>query len=203
MFSFFKKKTQIRIVTYKTKMLKYRNILNRFKEDNSSKHVLLLYFFEQTRDEMAKILEAAQLKHTEITADSLPAEGFNLLNARNLNSQILLKADMTYVLELHPITSINELPFQAFQKRNESMDLTYFTGLDEAVMIAFASGRLQSLLEKMGFKDDEAIEHNMVTKSVQRGQQKMTENLSEHQDIRTSQEAWLEKNNIKSADWTA
>jgi preprotein translocase subunit SecA len=70
----------------------------------------------------------------------------------------------------------------------------FFVALDDNLMRLFGSGRIASLMDKMGYKEGEVIQHSMITKSIERAQKKVEENnfgirkrLLEYDDVMNSQ----------------
>ena len=52
----------------------------------------------------------------------------------------------------------------------------FFVSLEDKLMRLFNSDRIAKLMDSMGFKEGEVIEHSMVTKSIERAQKKVEEN---------------------------
>jgi preprotein translocase subunit SecA len=46
----------------------------------------------------------------------------------------------------------------------------------------------------MGFKDDEVIEHNMISTSIERAQKRIDENLSIHNNNTRQRKDWFDLN---------
>lgn len=70
----------------------------------------------------------------------------------------------------------------------------FFVSLEDDLMRLFATERIAGLMDKMGFKDGDVLEHNMLSKSVERAQKKVEENnfgirkrLLEYDDVMNSQ----------------
>ncbi|MDG6774045.1 preprotein translocase subunit SecA [Thiomicrorhabdus sp. ZW0627] len=59
----------------------------------------------------------------------------------------------------------------------------FYLSLDDDLMRRFASDKVKSMMKRLGMKSDEAIEHKMVTKSIERAQ-KQVERM--HQDERAN-----------------
>jgi hypothetical protein len=68
-----------------------------------------------------------------------------------------------------------------------------FSALDEPLFKHFGSEKLIPLMKMLGMKEDEVIEHNMVTKSIIKGQEKIAQQVTLEQSA-TSQEEWMRKN---------
>ena len=52
----------------------------------------------------------------------------------------------------------------------------FFVSLEDKLMRLFASERIVKIMDRMGFEEDEVIEHPMVNKSIERAQKKVEEN---------------------------
>jgi preprotein translocase subunit SecA len=70
----------------------------------------------------------------------------------------------------------------------------FFVSLEDDLMRLFATERIAGLMDKLGFKEGEVLEHNMLNKSVERAQKKVEENnfgirkrLLEYDDVMNSQ----------------
>ncbi|MDP4131090.1 MAG: preprotein translocase subunit SecA, partial [Bacteroidota bacterium] len=70
----------------------------------------------------------------------------------------------------------------------------FYSSLEDDLMRMFGSERIASLMDKMGYKEGEVIQHSMVTKSIERAQKKVEENnfgirkrLLEYDDVMNKQ----------------
>lgn len=70
----------------------------------------------------------------------------------------------------------------------------FFISLEDHLMRLFATDRIASLMDKLGFKEGEVLENNMLSKSVERAQKKVEENnfgirkrLLEYDDVMNTQ----------------
>lgn len=52
----------------------------------------------------------------------------------------------------------------------------FFVSLEDNLMRLFGSERIASMMDKMGHKDGEVLQHSMITKSIERAQKKVEEN---------------------------
>ncbi len=68
-----------------------------------------------------------------------------------------------------------------------------YSALDEPLFKHFGSDKLIPIMKMMGMKEEEVIEHNMVTKSIIKGQEKIAEQVSFEQSA-NSQAEWMAKN---------
>ncbi|MBA3829755.1 MAG: preprotein translocase subunit SecA [Taibaiella sp.] len=70
----------------------------------------------------------------------------------------------------------------------------FFVSLEDELMRLFGSERIASLMDKMGHKEGEVLQHGMITKSIERAQKKVEENnfgirknLLEYDDVMNTQ----------------
>jgi len=71
---------------------------------------------------------------------------------------------------------------------------SFFVSLEDDLMRMFGSERIASLMDRMGYKEGEVIQHSMITKSIERAQKKVEENnfgirkrLLEYDDVMNKQ----------------
>jgi len=70
----------------------------------------------------------------------------------------------------------------------------FFVSLEDDLMRLFGSARIASVMDRLGLKEGEEIQHSMITKSIERAQKKVEENnfgvrkrLLEYDDVMNSQ----------------
>ncbi len=70
----------------------------------------------------------------------------------------------------------------------------FFVSLEDKLMRLFASERIARVMDRLGFKEGEMIEHSMISKSIERAQRKVEENnfgirkrLLEYDDVMNKQ----------------
>ena len=70
----------------------------------------------------------------------------------------------------------------------------FFVSLEDDLMRLFSSERIASVMDRLGFKEGEMIEHKMISKSIERAQKKVEENnfgirkrLLEYDDVMNKQ----------------
>jgi len=70
----------------------------------------------------------------------------------------------------------------------------FYVSLEDDLMRMFGSDRIASLMDRMGYKEGEVIQHSMITKSIERAQKKVEENnfgirkrLLEYDDVMNKQ----------------
>ncbi len=70
----------------------------------------------------------------------------------------------------------------------------FFVSLEDGLMRKFGSDRIAKIMDRMGYKEGEVIQHSMITKSIERAQKKVEENafgvrkrLLEYDDVMNAQ----------------
>jgi preprotein translocase subunit SecA len=70
----------------------------------------------------------------------------------------------------------------------------FYVSLEDDLMRMFSSGRVAGIMDRLGLKEGEVIQHSMITKSIERAQKKVEENnfgirkrLLEYDDIMNTQ----------------
>ncbi|MEI6266844.1 MAG: preprotein translocase subunit SecA [bacterium] len=74
----------------------------------------------------------------------------------------------------------------------------FFVSLDDDLMRIFGSDRVGSVMEKLGLPEDQSIQHNMITKSLESAQRKVEghnfdirKHLVEYDDVMNKQRAYI------------
>ncbi len=83
----------------------------------------------------------------------------------------------------------------------------FYVALDDNLMRLFGSDRIARMMDRMGLKEGEVIQHSMITKSIERAQKKVEENnfgirkrLLEYDDIMNSQREFVYKRRKHALD---
>jgi len=115
-----------------------------------------------TDEKIAEIKSAWQLRHDEVLASGgLVVIGSERHESRRIDNQLRGRSG-----------------------RQGDPGLTrFYLSLDDDLMRRFASEKVKNMMVRLGMKSDEPIEHNMVTKSIERAQ-KQVERM--HQDERAN-----------------
>ncbi|MCG8763303.1 preprotein translocase subunit SecA [Tenacibaculum finnmarkense] len=83
----------------------------------------------------------------------------------------------------------------------------FYVALDDNLMRLFGSDRIAKMMDRMGLKDGEVIQHSMISKSIERAQKKVEENnfgirkrLLEYDDIMNAQREFIYKRRRHALD---
>jgi preprotein translocase subunit SecA len=83
----------------------------------------------------------------------------------------------------------------------------FYVALDDNLMRLFGSDRIAKMMDRMGLKEGEVIQHSMISKSIERAQKKVEENnfgvrkrLLEYDDIMNAQREFIYKRRRNALD---
>ena len=84
----------------------------------------------------------------------------------------------------------------------------FYVSLEDDLMRLFGSERIAKIMDRMGLKEGEVIQHSMITKSIERAQKKVEENnfgirkrLLEYDDVMNSQREVIYKRQKTCIIW--
>jgi len=123
--------------------------------------------------------------------DHFTANGLNenrVTEARYLTASQLLSYTPVFT-EHYPMHSKEENFVANWKIKN----IMVYSAMDEPLFKHFGSEKLIPLMKMMGMKENEVIEHSMVSKSIINGQKKIEEQVSVEQSA-ASQAEWMQRN---------
>jgi hypothetical protein len=176
MFGLFKKKEaiiQVKDKVWMTGGAKLQAFINEWKK--TPKIIFIFWFDESLRQ--AESFFAGQ-------ATTVPV----LLTARETIT-FHLAGKKIILAEHYPLQQKeNEL----FQKLN-LQEVKIWSALDEPLFKHFGSEKIIHMMKQLGMKEDEAIEHPMISKAIHNAQEKISKKIIIDQASH-SQNDWLQKN---------
>lgn len=176
MFNFFRKKskgTQVTDVVFISTAAKYQTMLEEWKKDKS---IVYLFWFDDS------ISEAAAFFTTATTEE-------NILQLTRQTTSQQLAGKIPVFAEHYPL----ENKEQDFYKKLNLDVVKVYSALDEPLYKHFGADRIIDIVQKLGMKENEAIEHSMVSSSIKKAQQKIEKKVVFEQTAH-SQSDWLQKN---------
>ncbi len=114
--------------------------------------------------------------------------GTHIMEAHHAHSALLLNKTVVFA-EHHPLHAKEKNLVANWQQK----EFIVFSSLDEPLFTRFGSEKIISLMQKMGVKEDEAIEHALVSKAILNAQQKIASSIMTEQSA-NSQADWMQKN---------
>jgi preprotein translocase subunit SecA len=173
---------------------------------------LVLVCFEASQQNLADFLQEQQVPFFELNTDSVSALMSQDKVVYVCSSQILISSAIvnsalkslskkgrliTLMLGHYPLTAGDNKMIEKARELSPESSLTFYSSLDEPIFNLFGGENLIGLLENLGMQEEEAIEHSMVTKSMERARQKL-DSMVKHEVTARSQEEWFEKNVSKN-----
>lgn len=135
------------------------------------RQLVIIYFFRETRAEFEAAVTNA--------ANVVWASAFFPAQIRQAGLGGWDNVDVI-VAETYPdINTEQQLLDELTNAGYTKPTLTFYNGLDDPTLVLFGAERIQKLMRSLGLKDDEPVEHKMITKSMDRAQEKLSKkNLS-------------------------
>lgn len=192
MFGLFKSKKK-EIITkdfiYKNEAVKYKSMLQHLKDQEKS---VLIYYFEDTKNAVQEVLNTAPINYST-DVNSFVTKVW-LINANTLLNKSDIGNRTVFFAEHHPSFSRENEIKQHLLEIEGIKEVIFYTSFEDKLLQLFGSERILQLMEKMGFKDDEVIEHTMISTSIERAQKRIDEKLSIHNNNTRQRKDWFEIN---------
>jgi hypothetical protein len=112
----------------------------------------------------------------------------SIVKARTANRSQIKESQVIFI-EHYPMKSKED----HFLEQLSLKEAVFLTALDEPLLKYFGGEKLIKMMESLGMKDDEPIEHKMITQSIANAQEKIEAKISIEQSTR-SQAQWMERN---------
>lgn len=176
MFSFFKKKeSEIKIIDkiVMTREAKWKAISLLCKND---KNIVLIFWFYETLRQAESFFdrEGNSIRELIVTKEINPWQ---------------LQGKQAVFAEHYPLYQKEKEFFEKLQLK----EVQVWSALDEPLFRQFGSEKIIQMMQKMGMKEDEVIEHKLISNAIQSAQEKISKKILIDQSG-SSQEEWMQKN---------
>jgi len=176
MFGLFKKKEDEVKVVDKVVISEEAKLRVMYSYWNQNKNIQFIFWFDET-------LRLAESYFATQTNESIV-----LLTAREASAH-LLNGKIAVFAEHYPIHSKED----ALYKKLNLQKVEVFSSLREPLFNKFGGDKIIQLMQQLGMKEDEVIEHKMISKAIRNAQDKIEKKVPFEQTAQ-SQEDWLTKN---------
>ena len=193
---------------WRTRSMAWRGmIIEVFKALTHNKIAIVFTFFDKTQQDIADFLKHSNAPYFQITSE-LTGEAARqekvvfLCDAALIHSAALqgllttwsTKTNVTFYFAGHyPLPSKEKPVVQKLASAFPKSEVIFCSSLDDPSFSIFGSDRMVDLLDKLGMKEDEAIEHALVTKAMENAREKVEHSV--RSEITTSsEEDWFAKN---------
>jgi hypothetical protein len=173
---------------------------------------VVLSFFSDKQQDIIDFIGANHIPHSFLNADTpfgigsdksvllmdaqwlhASSEGFDLLVRQSRSSAVRLLFYGHYPIPEKESQLLSKVAAAAITKK-----ICFYSSLEDRAFEMFGADHIRSLMEKMGMKEDESVEHAMVSKAMQRAREKIAGTISA--EVMTATEtAWYQRN-YKKAD---
>jgi hypothetical protein len=176
MFNIFKKKEPgVRVIDkiVMTGAAKWNALLEKWKK---STEIIFIFWFDETR------------RQAESFFPKESGAGVNFYMAREIPSHQLVGRPLLFA-EHYPLAEKERELFEKLQLEEAEV----WSAMDEPLFKEFGSDKIVQMMKQFGMKDDQVIEHNMVSKAILTAQEKIGKKVLLDQSS-ASQEEWLRMN---------
>ncbi len=199
---------------YKTKREKYSAVIEEIVQlTNAGRPVLVGTTSVEISELLSRMLTLRKIKHNVLNAKLHQKEAEIVAQAGQtstvtiatnmagrgtdikLSPEVRAKGGLAIIgTERHESRRVDRQLRGRAGRQGDPGSSVFFVSLEDDLMRLFASEKIANLMDKLGFKEGEVLEHSMLSKSVERAQKKVEENnfgirkrLLEYDDVMNSQ----------------
>jgi preprotein translocase subunit SecA len=201
-------------LVYKTKREKYNAVIDEIENlVKAGRPVLVGTTSVETSELLSRMLNLRRIKHNVLNA-KLHAREAEIVahagqsgtvtiatNMAGRGTDIKLGADVREAgglaivgTERHDSRRVDRQLRGRAGRQGDPGSSQFFVSLEDDLMRLFGSERIARIMDRLGLKEGEVIQHSMITKSIERAQKKVEENnfgirkrLLEYDDVMNSQ----------------
>ncbi|MCS6990239.1 MAG: preprotein translocase subunit SecA [Chitinophagales bacterium] len=201
-------------LVYKTKREKYKAVINEIvRLHEQGRPVLVGTTSVEVSELLSRMLKMRNLKHNvlnakhhqreaEIIAEAGMAGAITIAtNMAGRGTDIKLGAGVKEAgglaiigTERHESRRVDRQLRGRAGRQGDPGTSQFFVSLEDDLMRLFGSDRIARIMDRLGYKEDEVIQHPMITRSIERAQKKVEENnfgirkrLLEYDDVMNAQ----------------
>lgn len=126
---------------------------------DQSKNIVLIAWFEETKNFVERFLAQANQVETIIMAKQS--------NASQVENKTVI------FLEHYPLRKKEQTIIQGWQAK----EIIFLSALDEPFLQQFGGEKILAIMQQLGIKEEECIEHEIISKSIVRAQEKLEEKI--------------------------
>lgn len=201
-------------IVYKTKREKYNAVIDEITELNRiGRPVLVGTTSVEISELLSRTLKMRGIKHNVLNA-KLHAREAEIVADAGMRGMVTIATNMAgrgtdikLTPEVKELGGLAIIGTERHESRRVDRQLRgrsgrqgdpgssqFFVSLEDDLMRLFGSDRITGIMDKIGLKEGEMIQHSMITKSIERAQKKVEENnfgirkrLLEYDDVMNSQ----------------
>ncbi|MBX3240585.1 MAG: preprotein translocase subunit SecA [Chitinophagaceae bacterium] len=201
-------------LVYKTKREKYKSVIEEVEKlRNSGRPTLVGTTSVEVSELLSKMLTARKIPHNVLNAKQHAREAQVVAEA-GLAGAVTIATNMAgrgtdiklgpgvkeagglaiIGTERHESRRVDRQLRGRAGRQGDPGTSQFYVSLEDDLMRMFGSERIASLMDRMGYKEGEVIQHSMITRSIERAQKKVEENnfgirkrLLEYDDVMNKQ----------------
>ncbi|HVT84503.1 MAG TPA: hypothetical protein VHD35_04845 [Chitinophagaceae bacterium] len=143
---------------------------------NKEQNVILIFWFAET------LQRAQEAQGAETTFSE------RFLLASQVHTPEIVDKKIIFA-EHYPLPQKEKDFFEQLQLQ----EVEVWSAMDEPLFKEFGSNKIVQMMKQFGMKEDQVIEHNMISKAIYNAQEKIENKVTVDQSA-SSQEEWLRKN---------
>ena len=201
-------------IVYKTKREKYNSVIDEITQMNrDGRPVLVGTTSVEISELLSRMLKMKGLKHNVLNAKLHQREAEIVAEAGKSGTITIATnmagrgTDIKLTEEVRKAGGLAIIGTERHESRRVDRQLRgrsgrqgdpgssqFFVSLEDELMRLFGSERIAGIMDRLGLKDGEMIQHSMITRSIERAQKKVEENnfgirkrLLEYDDVMNSQ----------------
>lgn len=180
-------------LVWKSKPMAWRGMITEtLKTITRNETPIVFCFFEETQTEIESFLSDSKVPYYKLTPD-LMGEGAQhnkvvfLADANLISSSSIIdlikklntRSKVSFFFSGHyPLPAKENLVVQKLNITLPQCPITFCSSLDDPCFEAFGAKNVANMMEKMGMKEDEVIEHAMVSSAMKRAREKLAESIT-------------------------
>jgi preprotein translocase subunit SecA len=199
---------------YKTKREKYNAIIDDIQQlSEAGRPVLVGTTNVEVSELLGRMLTIRKIKHNVLNAKHHKREAEIVAEAGNpsavtiatnmagrgtdikINDQVKAAGGLAIIgTERHDSRRVDRQLRGRAGRQGDPGSSQFYVSLEDELMRLFGSERISKVMDSLGYKDGEVIQHSMITKSIERAQKKVEENnfgirkrLLEYDDVMNKQ----------------
>lgn len=201
-------------LVYKTKREKYKAVIEEVEKlRNSGRPTLVGTTSVEVSELLSKMLQSRKIPHNVLNAKQHAREA-QVVQEAGLPGAVTIATNMAgrgtdiklgpgvkeagglaiIGTERHESRRVDRQLRGRAGRQGDPGTSQFYVSLEDDLMRMFGSDRIASMMDRMGYKEGEVIQHSMITKSIERAQKKVEENnfgirkrLLEYDDVMNKQ----------------
>lgn len=170
-----------------------------------SETAVITTFFTETQNQLEAFLTSLNVPFKRVEAGQIIENDRStvfILNTQSLESSSVIdflsgcsKASHLHFLFVghYPLPTPEANVLNMLSKLGSGISISFWVSLEDPLLKTFGGDRLLTMMETLGVKDDECIEHSLVSKSISNARVKIAEKVKVEISA-NSEEEWFEKN---------